>query len=169
MRRKTIEKKRGVHFRACLLCSYVRPSFAAPLQSPARRVSAVPRLHRSGPARQLLSRQRAQTAAAAAPRPRFYKASLKKSLSTLAARPTVSVMPERSIEEKSLSTFEARAPVLTWTFSKTPRRQAAGGCAHRVRHRCMDCRLSLLQERSESFFLTKKVAGFGPLQRQRGR
>jgi hypothetical protein len=69
MRRKTIKKMRGVHFRAFLLCSYVRASFASPLQSPPRRVCAAPKLHCSRPARQLLSRQRARTAAAAVPRP----------------------------------------------------------------------------------------------------
>lgn len=168
MRRKTIEKKRGVHFRTSGLYSYVRPSIQAPLQSPdAARLAAAKSPHPPRLARQLLPRQ--QTAPRCLAPPSF-KDLGKKSLSTFATRRTVAVMARKIHRgEKSVHFRGSRPCSYVDLLGKTPQRQVAGGCTRRDGHRGEDCRLPLLRERTEFSGLTKKLAGFTPLERQRGR
>lgn len=162
MRRKTTEKKRGVHFRAFLLCSYVRPPLQPRSEPGAARLGGAEALLLTTAAKQLLSRQRARTAAAAVPYPaRFHKTSRKKSLSSFAARPTVSVMARKIDRGEKSVHFRGSRPCSHVDLLERPPAPGRARLRPSRGHRGEDCRLHLLWERVESSFLTKKVTDFG--------
>lgn len=170
MRRKTIKEEAGVHFRTSGLCSYVRPFFtsSAPRSDAARLGVAEAPAPMTDQAALAWSPDTDRAARGASPRAST-RPRARKSLSTFAARPTVSVMARKIHRGEKFVHFRGSRPcsyVDLLENSPTPGR----GRLRPSRGRCgKDCRLHLLWERAEFSFLTKKLAGFGPLQRQRGR
>ena len=155
MRRKTIEEEAGVHFGTSGLCRDVRPSFTSP--APMTDQAA------------LASSADTDRAARNAFDPRFYKTSRKKSLSTFAARPTVAVMAQKIHREEKSVHFRGSRPCSYVDLLENSPAPSRGRLRPSRGRRGKDCRLPPLQERAESSVLTKKLAGFGPLQRQVGR